>query len=335
MKAPRLGLLAVLVTLITPPGAQSAKLPVEGPMPSLARADAWLNSRPLSTQELRGKVVLVDFWTYTCINWRRTLPYLRAWDEKYREHGLVIVGVHTPEFSFEQNLDNVRRAAQEQDVDYPIALDSKYAIWNAFDNHYWPAVYLIDARGHVRHQQFGEGNYDQLEREVQKLLAEAGHTGFDRALAMPEARGAEVAADWRNLGSPETYVGSRQAERKVASAPSGLKLNQWTLTGDWTTREDRAVANRAGAKIAYRFHARDVHVVMGPSTRGTAVRFRVTVDGQPPRASHGVDVDAQGNGTLDQPRMYQLIRVSPPIADRQIEIEFLDPGAEVYVFTFG
>jgi thiol-disulfide isomerase/thioredoxin len=335
MKALRLGLLAVVVTLMTLPPAPAAKPPIEGPMPSFAKADAWLNSRPLSTQELRGKVVLVDFWTYTCINWRRTLPWLRAWDQKYRDHGLVIVGVHTPEFSFEQNVDNVRRAAREQDVDYPIALDSKYAIWKAFENHYWPAVYLIDANGHVRHQQFGEGDYDRLERVIQKLLAEAGSNGFDRALVMPDARGAEVAADWKNLGSPETYIGSQQAERKVSSAPSGLKLNQWTLTGDWTTREERAVANRAGGRITYRFHARDVHLVMGPGTHGAAIRFRVSVDGRPPGASHGVDVDADGNGTLDQPRMYQLIRQPEPIGDHQIEIEFLDAGAEVFVFTFG
>jgi thiol-disulfide isomerase/thioredoxin len=334
MKALRLGLLAVLVSLSTPPPALSAKLPGEGPIPSFAQADAWLNSRPLSTQELRGKVVLVDFWTYTCINWRRTLPWLRAWDQKYRDHGLVIVGVHTPEFSFEQRLDNVRRAAQEQDVDYPIALDSQYAIWNAFDNHYWPAVYLIDARGHIRHQQFGEGDYDRLERVIQDLLAEDGKNGFDRALVQPEAVGAEVSADWKNLGSPETYVGSQQAERRVAGAASGLKLNQWTLTGDWTTRPEFSIVNKAGGKIAYRFHARDVHLVMGPGAR-SPVRFRVSIDGKPPDSSHGVDVDAQGNGSLDQPRMYHLIRQPAPIGDRQLEIEFLDPGAEVFVFTFG
>jgi thiol-disulfide isomerase/thioredoxin len=334
MKALRLGLFALIVTFMTPPPAMTAKLRIASPMPSLARADAWLNSRPLSTQELRGKVVLVDFWTYTCINWRRTLPYLRAWDAKYRDHGLVIVGVHTPEFSFERQVDNVRRAAQEQGVDYPIALDGEYAIWKAFDNHYWPAVYLVDARGHIRHQQFGEGDYEQLERVIQKLLADAGRSGFARELVTPDARGAEVAADWNNLGSPETYVGSQQAERKV-SATSQLKLNQWALTGDWSTRLESALLNKAGGRIRYRFHARDVHVVMAPTTRSAPIRFRVSVDGQPPRASHGVDVDAEGNGTLDQPRMYQLIRQPPPIADRQIEIEFLDAGAEVFVFTFG
>ena len=194
------------MTSIITTAVLSAKLPIEGPMPSLAQAGAWLNSRPLSIRELHGKVVLVDFWTYTCINWRRTLPHLRAWAEKYRDHGLVIVGVHTPEFSFEQNVDNVRRAAQEQDVDYPIALDSDYAIWRAFDNHYWPAVYLVDVHGHIRHQQFGEGNYEQLELVIQQLLAESGKTGFDRAPVTPDARGAEVAADWRNLGSAETYM---------------------------------------------------------------------------------------------------------------------------------
>lgn len=247
----------------------------------------------------------------------------------------LLASVHTPEFSFEQNLDNVRRAAQEQDVDYPIALDRHYAIWNAFDNHYWPAVYLVDARGHIRHHQFGEGNYEQLERVIQQLLAESGKTGFDRALVTPDARGAEVAADWQNLGSPETYVGSRQAERRVYAAPRGLKLNQWTVTGDWATRPEFAVLNKAGGRIAYRFHARDVHLVMGPRARGGAVRFRVSIDGQPPRTSHGVDVDAEGHGTLDQSRMYHLIRQPGPIADRHLEIEFLDAGAEVFVFTFG
>jgi thiol-disulfide isomerase/thioredoxin len=303
-------------------------------MPSLGRANAWLNSHPLSAAELRGKVVLIDFWTYTCINWRRTLPYVRAWADKYRDHGLIVVGVHTPEFSFERDVDNIRRAAREQHVDYPIAVDSDYAVWNAFDNHYWPAVYLVDARGYIRHTQFGEGDYERLEREIQQLLAEAGQSGFDPAPVMPDAKGAEVAADWKTLGSPETYVGTRQAERYVSSASTPLKLNRWSLTGHWTTRPESALVNDAGSTIGYRFHARDVHVVMAPPSHGAA-RFRVSIDGQPPRAAHGVDVDAEGYGTVDSPRMYQLIRQSAPIADRRIEIAFLDPGAQLFVFTFG
>jgi thiol-disulfide isomerase/thioredoxin len=321
--------------------------PVEAQISSLARADAWLNSPPLSSADLRGKVVLVDFWTYTCINWRRTLPSLRAWAHKYKDQGLVVVGVHTPEFSFEKNPANVRRAAQEQDVDYPIALDSDFEIWRAFSNQYWPAVYLIDAKGRVRHQQFGEGDYDKLELVIQKLLIEAGHSGFDRVLVAEKGQGAEVAADWKNLKTPETYLSYARTEKfastsravldrsRVYASPAVLKLNEWSLTGDWTVKKESALLNQSNGRIAYRFHARDVHLVMGPATAGKTVRFRVSIDGQPPGAAHGVDVDEAGAGTLDQPRMYQLIRQPGPIADRQFEIEFLDPGAEAFVFTFG
>ncbi|MET0535447.1 MAG: thioredoxin family protein [Steroidobacter sp.] len=347
MRTLRLALAATLVSLLAIPASIPATLSVEGPMPSLPRATTWLNSPPLSTADLRGKVVLVDFWTYTCINWRRTLPYLRGWAEKYRDQGLVIVGVHTPEFSFEKDLGNVRRAAADQDVGYPIAVDNDYAIWNAFKNRYWPAVYLVDARGYVRHRQFGEGDYDKLETMIQQLLAEAGHDDVDRSRIAADARGAEVAADWKNLETPETYLGYSQAERfaspggevrdrrEIYRPPARLELNAWALAGDWTMTREFAVANRAQGKVTFHFHARDVHLVMGPAMPGTKLRFRVTIGGQPPGAAHGVDVDADGQGVIDQPRMYQLIRQRPPIADRQLEIEFLDAGAQLFAFTFG
>ncbi|MDB5366292.1 MAG: hypothetical protein JWM77_2219 [Rhodospirillales bacterium] len=325
----------------------TVRLPDEGKMPDFNRATAWLNSQPLRPADLRGKVVLVDFWTYTCINWRRTLPYLRAWAQKYGDQGLVVVGVHTPEFSFEKDVDNVRKVAKEQNVDYPIAVDSDYAIWNAFGNQYWPALYLVDAQGRIRHHQFGEGEYEQLEGIIQQLLAEAGHGSPAGQLVAIEGHGAEAGADWKSLRSPETYVGYASAERlaspggglpdrrRVYAAPAQLRLNEWALTGGWTMRKEFAVSHDANGKITYRFHARDVHLVMGPATRDTSVRFRVSIDGQPPGASSGVDVDAEGHGTVEEPRMYQLIRQQAPIADRQFEIEFLDPAAQVFVFTFG
>jgi thiol-disulfide isomerase/thioredoxin len=329
------------------PTSFAARLPVEGKLASLGRSNAWLNSQPLSSADLRGKVVLIDFWTYTCINWRRTLPYLRAWSEKYQNQGLVVIGVHTPEFSFEHDVNNVRRAAKQQQVDYPIAVDNDYAIWNAFRNEYWPALYFVDAHGRIRHHQFGEGDYERLEVIIQQLLAEAGHSTFDRMLVSAPAHGAEVAADWSSLRSPETYVGYSRSENFASPGgglldrprdyrvPVRLKRNDWALAGSWTMRREANVLNRAGGKIVYRFHSRDVHLVMGPGTRGAAVRFRVSIDGQPPGASHGVDVDAAGQGALDEPRMYQLIRQWTPVADRLLEIEFLDAGAELFVFTFG
>jgi len=301
-------------------------------MPSLGRADAWLNSHPLSSAELRGKVVLIDFWTYTCINWRRTLPYVRAWAEKYRNQGLVVVGVHTPEFSFERDLDNVRRAASEQQVTYPIAVDSEYAIWRAFDNEYWPALYFIDAQGHIRYHQFGEGEYERSERMIQQLLAEAGHADVDHSLVAVEGKGAEAAADWRTLQSAETYLGRAHGERFSSHEPASLKLNQWTLVGDWTRQDDLARLNKDRGTVAYRFHARDVHLIMGS---GAPVRFRVRIDEQAPGAAHGLDVDESGNGTASGPRMYQLIRQPGPIVERLFEIEFLDPGVAVFDFTFG
>jgi thiol-disulfide isomerase/thioredoxin len=329
-----LGALLSAICACTAPSAEDAHV-LQQQMPSLGRANAWLNTHPLSAAELRGKVVLVDFWTYTCINWRRTLPYVRAWADKYRDHGLVVVGVHTPEFSFEKDLDNVRREASEQRVNYAIAVDSDYGIWRAFDNHYWPAIYLVDAQGRIRFHQFGEGEYERTERAIQQLLEEAGHTDFDRALVTVAGRGAEAAADWRTLQSPETYLGHALGERFAATDPASLRVNQWTLLGDWTRQEESAVLNQAGGRLAYRFHARDVHVIMGTATPGKTLRFRVRIDGQPPGAAHGLDVDESGEGEVSGPRMYQLIRQTGPIADRLVEIEFLGPGAAVFDFTFG
>ena len=325
----------------------AVRLPIEGELPSLGGATGWLNSQPLTAAGLRGKVVLVEFWTYTCINWLRTLPYVRAWAEKYKDQGLVVIGVHSPEFEFEKNVDNVRRAAKDMRVDYPIAIDSDYAIWRAFKNQYWPALYFVDAQGHIRHHQFGEGEYEQSEMIIQQLLAEAGTGGIGHELVSVDARGAEAAADWGSLKSPENYVGYERTEnfaspggavldkRRVYAAPARLRLNHWALSGDWTVGKQATVLNKANGRIAYRFHARDLHLVMGPAARGTSVRFRVLIDGQPPGAAHGIDVDDQGNGTVTEQRLYQLIRQPKPIADRQFEIEFLDSGVEAFAFTFG
>jgi thiol-disulfide isomerase/thioredoxin len=306
--------------------AVPAELPVEGHLPGFDGATGWLNSEPLTAEGLRGKVVLVDFWTYTCINWLRTLAYVRAWAEKYEEHGLVVVGVHTPEFPFERDVDNVRQAAKDMRVEYPIALDPDYAVWRAFANHYWPAVYVADAEGRIRHHQFGEGMYDECERVVQWLL------GIEDGLVSPALEGYEAQADWENLESPETYLGFEQAQNFDEEADS-LRLNHWTLSGDWTIGRRAAVLNQAGGRIAFRFHARDVHLVLRAS--GTSVPFRVLVDGEPPGDAHGLDVDEGGRGTLVQPRLYQLIRERGPIRDRTFEITFDAPGVEAYVFTFG
>jgi len=325
----------------------AAQLPVEGELPSLSGATGWLNSPPLTAAGLRGKVVLIDIWTYTCINWLRTLPYVRAWAEKYKNQGLVVIGVHSPEFAFEKNVDNVRRAAKDMKVDYPIAIDTDFAIWRALKNEYWPALYIVDAQGRIRHHQFGEGGYEQSERIIQQLLAEAGNSSIGHDLVSVDPRGAEAAADWSNLKSPENYVGYDRTENfaspggavldkpRVYAAPARLKLNGWALSGDWTIRKPSTVLNKPNGRIAYRFHARDLHLVMGPSAPGAAVRFRVLIDGKPPGAAHGVDVDDQGNGTVTEQRMYQLVRQPKPIADRQFEIEFLDSGVEAFAFTFG
>jgi len=323
------------------------RLPIEGELPSLGSATEWLNSQPLTAAGLRGKVVLIDFWTYTCINWLRSLPYVRAWAEKYKDQGLVVVGVHTPEFAFEKNVDNVRRAAKDMRVDYPIAIDNDYAIWRAFNNSYWPALYFVDAQGHIRHHQFGEGAYEESEMIIQQLLEEAGNGSMGHDLVSVDARGAEAAADWGSLRSPENYLGYERTENfaspggavldkpRFYDAPARLRLNNWALSGSWTVGEQATVLNEANGTIAYRFHARDLHLVMGPAARGTSVRFRVLIDGRPPGAANGIDVDDQGNGTVSEQRLYQLVRQPKPIADRQFEIEFLDSGVEAFAFTFG
>ena len=313
----------------------------------LRGATGWLNSQPLTPVSQRGKVVLIDFWTYTCVNWRRTLPYVRAWSAKYKDHGLVVIGVHTPEFSFEHNVDNVRWAIRDMKIDYPVAIDSDHAIWNAFDNEYWPALYFIDAKGHIRHHQFGEGEYQQSEAVIQQLLSESGRSGFDHKPVSVDPNGSEVAADLSSLRTPETYVGYGQTENfaspggaawnkpRVYVLPARLSLNHWALAGDWTVDKEVIALNQPAGRIAYRFHSRDLNLVMGPAARGASVRFRVSIDGQPPGDAHGADVDGQGNGTVVEQRLYQLIRQPDPIVDRQFEVEFLDPGTEAYDFTFG
>ena len=319
---------------------------IEGDLASLEKADAWLNSQPLTPAELKGKVVLIQFCTYTCINWLRTLPYIRAWKEKYKDKGLVVIGVHTPEFSFEKNIDNVRRSIKDRKIDCPVAIDNNYAIWEGFDNHYWPALYFIDAKGNTRYKKFGEGEYEQSEKIIQQLLTEAGVKNIDHDLAQINANGVEAAADWGNLKSPETYLGYERTEnfanndpvfgkQHVYSKPLYLGLNQWAVSGNWTLGKQFIVLNNQGGRIVYRFHSRDVHLVMGPALAGKQIRFRVLIDGQPPEDAHGTDTDESGNGTVKKQRLYQLIRQPNSISDRKFEIEFLDPGAEVFAFTFG
>jgi thiol-disulfide isomerase/thioredoxin len=310
-------------------------------MPSLDGANGWLNSAPLLPTDLRGHVVLVDFWTYTCINWLRTLPYIRAWTEKYEEQGLVVIGVHTPEFPFEHDVGNVERLVKELRVDYPVAIDNDYAVWDAFANRYWPALYLADAEGALRYHHFGEGRYAESEEAIQELL------GVDGELVSVEGSELEAPADWDDLESPETYVGYARAERFASPggevrgerqsyvAPEALKPNQWALVGEWTIRPQAVVLHAAGGRIAFRFHARDLHLVMAPPESEAPVAFRVLIDGQSPGASHGGDIDEQGNGTLSEPRLYQLIREPGRITDRTFEITFVEPGAQVYAFTFG
>ena len=327
--------------------ASEARSGERGELASLTGAKTWLNSQPLTAAELDRRVVLVDFWTYTCINWRRQLPYVRAWAEKYKDHGLVVIGAHAPEFSFEKNIDNVRWAAKDMHIDYPIVIDNDHAIWRAFNNEYWPALYFADAKGRIRNHVFGEGQYGQSEVVMQRLLTEAGNSGVPRELVSVDARGAEAAADWDELGSGETYVGYERTENFASpggiktdkahayGVPSQLRRNQWALSGNWTIGREAIALNEPNGRIAYRFHARDLHLVMGPAVPGKSVRFRVLIDGKPPDATHGVDVDGQGNGTVIESRMYQLIRQPKPIVDRQFEIEFLDAGAAAFSFTFG
>ncbi|VWC70986.1 cytochrome C biogenesis protein [Burkholderia aenigmatica] len=327
-----------------------ATLPVEGTLPALDGAVQWLNSPPLTAAGLRGKVVLVDFWTYSCINCLRTLPYTTAWARKYAPYGLVVIGVHAPEFAFERDIGNVKKAVHDLGIDYPVAIDNGYSIWRAFGNEYWPAHYFIDAQGRIRHHHFGEGEYAQSERAIQSLLAEAGHP---EALNVPiglsgaPAKGALAAADSADVRSPETYVGYARAEdftspggvvRDAAhryDAPAHPDLNDWGLAGTWQVGAERASLAAPSGRIVYRFHARDLHLVLGPGANGQPVRFRVTIDGAAPGAAHGTDVDAQGYGTVTGQRLYQLVRQSGAIADRTFAIEFLDPGVNAYAFTFG
>jgi thiol-disulfide isomerase/thioredoxin len=320
-------------------------LSVEGHSPGFDAAAGWLNSEPLTAEKLRGKVVLADFCTYTCINWLRTLGYVRAWAEKYEDQGLVVVGVHTPEFPFEADRDNVVEAVSDLNVEFPIALDPDYAVWQAFSNHYWPAVYIADGEGRIRHHQYGEGGYEECERVIQQLLREAGHDVADDLISIvPD--GIEAQADWETLESPETYVGYQQGrnfaspegvtidEARTYSVPDPLTRNSWALSGDWTVGGKPTTLNQAGGSIVYRFHARDVNLVLR-SRDGTAVPFRVLVDGAPPGDAHGLDVDVDGAGSVVRPRLYQLVRQQGPITDRTLEIAFDAPGVEGYVFTFG
>ncbi|KVO53011.1 cytochrome c biogenesis protein DipZ [Burkholderia stagnalis] len=330
--------------------AAPAALPVEGTLPSLDGAVQWLNSPPLTTAGLRGKVVLVDFWTYSCINCLRTLPYINAWARKYAPYGLVVIGVHAPEFAFERDLGNVRKAVHDLGIGYPVAIDNNYAIWRAFGNEYWPAHYFVDAQGRIRRHHFGEGEYAESERAIQALLAEAGHPealNVPVGLAGAPAQGAQAAADSAAVRSPETYVGYARAEdfsspggvvRDAAhryDAPARPGLNDWGLAGTWQVGAEHAALAAPAGRIVYRFHARDLHLVLGPDANGRPVRFRVTLDGAAPGAAHGADVDAQGDGTVTGQRLYQLVRQAGPIADRTFSIEFLDAGVRAYAFTFG
>jgi thiol-disulfide isomerase/thioredoxin len=295
-------------------------------MPTLDGATGWLNSEPLGPAELRGHVVLVDFWTFTCINWLRTEPYIRAWARAYRDDGLIVIGAHTPEFSFEHERDRVERQVKERGIDYPVALDNDYAVWQAFDNHYWPALYFVDRDGVIRDHHFGEGRYEESERTIQRLL------GIERDLLSIRGEGVEAEADWDNLRSPESYLGYARGER--LASPEHLRLNQWGLTGNWTTAAENVVLDEPGGSIAFRFHARDAHLVLSHST-GAAIPFRLRIDGDAPGSAHGLDVDGQGDGLLDEGRLYQLVRQQDGVRERTLEITFLERGAEAFVFTFG
>jgi cytochrome c biogenesis protein CcdA/thiol-disulfide isomerase/thioredoxin len=326
---------------------QSEELPVEGPLPSLSGAVEWLSSKPLTAEDLKGKVVLVDFWTYSCINCLRAIPYVRAWAEKYRDHGLVVIGVHAPEFAFERNVENVNRAISTLKIGYPVAIDNDYKIWRAFENEYWPAHYFIDAKGLIRHHHFGEGEYDESERVIQKLLADAGDGNVPTGVVAVNASGAEAASAKADVESPETYIGYNRIDHFVSpggvvqdtshvyAAAGSPQLNDWSLAGSWTIGGERAVLNEKDGSIVYRFHARDLHLVLGPAPDGSPVRFRVTIDGAAPGAAHGVDVDLEGQGVVTAQRLYQLVREPEAVVDHTFEIRFLDPGVQAYAFTFG
>jgi thiol-disulfide isomerase/thioredoxin len=321
-------------------------LPVEGRLPPFDGATGWINSPPLAPADLRGRVVLVDFWTYTCINWLRQLPYVRAWAEKYRDQGLVVIGVHTPEFGFEHDPDNVRRAVKDRGIEYPVATDDDYRVWSAFANHFWPALYVADAQGRIRYHHYGEGQYRQTEMVLQQLLAEAG-ADPGRVPVMPEATGVEAAADWASLRTAETYTGyartmafaspggQRPYRAQVYGVPDRLGLNEWALSGRWTVQDEFCEADDPGCGIAFRFQARDVHLVMARPAAGASVGYRLLLDGRPPGPAHGGDVDAEGVGVVTDARLYQLVRQSGTVVERTVEITFDDPGVQVYAFTFG
>jgi thiol-disulfide isomerase/thioredoxin len=340
-------LLTALRRAIRGPGWAPGRRAVEGRMPSLDGATGWLNSPPLTTDGLRGRVVVVDFWTYTCINWLRTAPYVRAWAQAYRDAGAVVLGVHTPEFPFEHDIDNVRRAVAERKLTHPVAVDSDYAIWTAFANMYWPALYVVDAQGYIRYRHFGEGAYEESEQVIRQLLAEAGAGDPLPAPVSVEGRGVEAAADWADLGSAENYLGVERTENFASlehaatgashryTIPSRLAPDHWALSGAWTLQPDAVLLDEPGGRIADRFTARDLHLVMAPPAPGTAVRFEVRLDGQPPGADHGDDVDDDGTGTLTEPRLHQLVRQRGRVTERTFEITFADPGVRAYAFTFG
>ena len=327
--------------------ASDKVLPVEGELPDLTGAVKWLNSPPLTREQLRGKVVVIDFWTYSCINCLRSLPYVEAWAKKYRDQGLVVIGVHAPEFAFERNIDNVSRATRDLGIDYPVAIDNNYAIWRSFNNQYWPAHYFVDAQGRIRFHHFGEGEYDQSEHVIQQLLREAGHETDATTSSSDVAKGVMMAADNTDMLSPETYVGYERAENFASAggeshdkahdypAPTGLGVNDWGLAGVWNVGEEHATLQRPGGKIIYRFHARDLHLVLGPGKDNKPVRFRVSIDGASPGNDHGTDVTADGTGAVTEQKLYQLVRQTGDVKDRTFSIEFLDPGVEAYAFTFG
>ena len=327
-------------------GAERA-LPVEGPLPDLSGAVQWLNSAPLSAADLKGKVVLIDFWTYSCINCLRSLPYVNAWAQKYHDQGLVVIGVHAPEFAFERDIDNVRQAVSKLGIHYPVAIDNNYAIWRGFNNQYWPAHYFIDAQGRVRYHHFGEGDYEGSEQVIQQLLKEAGHQNVSGGMVSTQAQGVMQAADEAEVKSPETYLGYDRAENfaspgdqvadksKTYAAPKQPALNQWGLDGQWTAHAEQVTLNQAPGQVVYRFHARDLHLVLGPGADGKPVRFKVRIDGALPGANHGTDTDANGEGTVTEQRLYQLVRQAGDISEHTFSIEFLDPGVQAYAFTFG
>jgi thiol-disulfide isomerase/thioredoxin len=326
---------------------EPASIVGSSPLYSLAGATGWINSAPLTGKGLKGKVVLVDFWDYSCINCIRAIPYISAWADKYRNDGLVVIGVHTPEFDIEKQMANVQRAVTKFRIDYPVALDNNQAIWNAFHNEYWPAHYFIDAKGRVRYEHFGEGNYDESERWIQKLLKEANAKPMAAGMASVQGQGVEAAADARDVRSPETYIGYARADsfvspgglkhdsEKTYAAPTRLRLNEWGLSGPWTDHQQVAVLSAAGGKIVFHFHARDLHLVLGPTADGKPVRFRVTIDGHAPGENHGVDTDADGNGVVTDDRLYQLVRQTGAVTDHTFAIEFEDPGVQAFSFTFG